>query len=111
MEGLAMPSVGATTLAIKAFFCPEQAQGLSETYELHLGDEIIQVQVDDGDLRVQQGQALIPDAVIYAEMPVFLGLFSGQLEPDMALAGSLVRIEGDPCAFKRLLSLSSVPSN
>lgn len=111
MEGLAMPSVGATTLAIKAFFCPEHARAVSETYELHLGDEIIQVQVNDGDLRVQQGQLVTADAVFHAEMPVFMGLFSGQLQPDDAIAGGLVRVDGDPGALKRFLSLSSVTRN
>lgn len=111
MEGLAMPSVGATTLAIKAFFRPEHARGVSETYELHLGDEIIQVQVNDGDLRVQQGQSVTADAVFHTEIPIFMGLFSGQLQPDDAIAGGLVRIDGDPGALKRFLNLSSVSAN
>jgi DNA-binding HxlR family transcriptional regulator len=108
-EGVAMPSVGTTTLAIKAFFHPEQTQGVSETYELHLGHEVIQVQVKDGSLRVEQGQALKADVVFHTEMPVFMGLFSGQLKPDDALAAGLIRIEGDHDALRRFLTLSSVP--
>jgi hypothetical protein len=47
-------SLGAITLAIKAFFHPEEAQGADETFELHLGEEILQVQVKDGALLVKQ---------------------------------------------------------
>src|SRR5919201_4149161 len=54
LEGVALPSVGSCALGIKAFFRPEQAQGVNETYELHLGNETLQVRIDDGDLQVHQ---------------------------------------------------------
>jgi DNA-binding HxlR family transcriptional regulator len=108
LEGVVLPSLGATTLAIKAFFHPEQAQDFNETYELHLGSEVVQVQIKDGEIHVQQGQALKADAVFHTDMPVFMGLFSGQLHPDDAIAGELIRIEGDPGALRRFLNLSSV---
>ena len=110
LEGLALPSVGATTLAIKAFFHPEQAQGITETYELHLGHEILQVQIKDGVLQVQQGQNFKADVIFHTEKPIFMGLFSGQLAPDDALASGLIRIEGDQQALKRFLTLSAVPN-
>jgi DNA-binding HxlR family transcriptional regulator len=111
LEDLAMPSLGAATVAIKAFFHPQQAQGSNETYELHLGHEILQVQVKDGELRVQQGQALKADVRFHTDMPIFMGLFSGQLEPEEAIAGRLIHIEGDPGALRRFLALSSVPGS
>ena len=103
-----MPSVGATTLAIKAFFHPEQAQGITETYELHLGNEILQVRIKEGVLQVQQGQNFKADVIFHTEMPIFMNLFSGQLAPDDALAGGLIRIEGDQQALKRFLTISAV---
>jgi DNA-binding HxlR family transcriptional regulator len=111
LEGLALPSLGAATVAIKAFFHPQQAQGSNETYELHLGHEILQVQVKDGELHVQQGQALKADVRFHTHMTVFMGLFSGQLEPEEAIAGRLIRIEGDAGALRRFLALSSVPGS
>ena len=110
LEGLALPSVEATTLAIKAFFHPEQAQGITETYELHLGHEILQVQIKDGVLQVQQGQNFKADVIFHTEKPIFMGLFSGQLAPDDALASGLIRIEGDQQALKRFLTISAVPN-
>ena len=111
LEGVALPSLGATTLAIKAFFHPEQAQGVNETYELHLGNEVLQVQIKEGELRVQQGQAQEADVVFHTDMPIFMGLFSGQIEPDEAISGGLIRIEGDPGALSRFLNLSGVPGS
>ena len=111
LEGVALPSLGATTLAIKAFFHPEQAQGVNETYELHLGNEVLQVQIKEGELRVQQGQVQEADVVFHTDMPIFMGLFSGQIEPDEAISGGLIRIEGDPGALSRFLNLSGVPGS
>jgi DNA-binding HxlR family transcriptional regulator/putative sterol carrier protein len=109
LEGPEMPSIGATALAIKAFFHPQQAQGVDETYELHLDDEVIQVQITGGQLHVTQGQALKADVVLYTRMPVFMDLFCGQITPEQAISAGLIRIEGDPSALSRFLSLSGVP--
>jgi DNA-binding HxlR family transcriptional regulator len=109
MEGVALPSLGATALAIKAFFHPERARGVNEIYELRLGHEILQVQIRDDAIHVQQGQAPQPDTVFHTNMEVFMGLFSGQLEPDQAISAGLVRIEGDPDALRRFLGLTGVP--
>jgi DNA-binding HxlR family transcriptional regulator len=108
LEGLALPSLGATSLAIKAFFHPEQSIGIHETYELHLDDEVLHVHFDDGDIRVQQGQTEKPDAVLHTATQVFIGLFAGQLQADAAVAAGLIRIEGDAEALERFLRLSSV---
>lgn len=110
LEGLALPSVGATTLAIKAFFHPEQAGSSDEIYELHLDNEVLQVQVKDGEIIVQQGQSQKANAVFHTNMYVFMGLFSGQIKPEQAISGGLVRIEGKPEALNRFLLLSSVPA-
>jgi DNA-binding HxlR family transcriptional regulator len=108
LEGVALPSLGAVTLAIKAFFHPEQAQCINETYELHLSQEILQVQVKDGQLLVRQGQALQADVIFHTDMAIFMGLFSGQIPADDAITRGLIRIEGDPDALTRFLNLSSV---
>jgi DNA-binding HxlR family transcriptional regulator len=105
MEGVALPSIGAVSLAIKAFFHPEHA--VSDVFELHLDGEILQVRANDGTLEVRQGQALKADAVFHTTVQVFMGMFSGQLPPD---AAGLIRIEGDPAALTRFLRQSSVPA-
>ena len=109
LAGVALPSVGSMVLAIKAFFRPEQAQGVNETYELHLGNEVLQVQIKEGELHVQQGQALKADVVFQTDMGTYVGLFSGQIKPEEAIAGGLIRIEGDAGALSRFLNLCGLP--
>ncbi len=46
--------------------------------------------------QVKQGQALKPDAVFHTDVPSYLGLLTGQIEPEKALSSGLIRIEGDP---------------
>ena len=111
LEGVALPSIGATALAIKAFFHPKQASGVNETFELHLGNEVLQVQIQKGELTVRQGQILKADVVIYTDMRSYMGLFSGQLKPEEAVSLGLVQVKGDPDALNRFLSLSRLTDN
>ena len=110
LEGVALPSVGSCALGIKAFFRPEQAQDLDETYELHIGTEVLQVQITAGELQVQQGEARKADAVFYTDMPSYLGVFSGQIQPDEAVERGLIRVEGDSGALRRFLKICGLPS-
>lgn len=109
LEGIALPSLGAIAVALKAFFHPEEAQNANESYGLHLGEETLQVQVKEGEIKVYQGESLKSDADFYTNMEVFLGLFTGRLKPDEAIASDLIRIEGDAGALSRFLSYCHVP--
>jgi DNA-binding HxlR family transcriptional regulator len=105
LERDALPSFGGIALAIKAFFHPEQAQGVNETYELHLGNEALQVHIKEGEIQVRQGIALDADVVFHTDMRSYLGLFTGQIRPDEAISDGLIRIEGDPGALSRFLNV------
>jgi hypothetical protein len=108
LEGVAPPSLGASSLAIKAFFRPEQARGMSETFEFDFGNEVLQVQVRDGAILAQQGLVLDSEVVIYLNMDIFVALFTGQLNPSEAISTGLVRVEGDPDALSRFFSFTGV---
>lgn len=110
IEGLHVLHVGSYALTPKTFFRPELAQGINETYALHIGDEIQQVRIAEGKIAVQQGEPLQADMVLYAEVPVYLGLLLGEIEPDAALAGGLIRVEGDRDALRRYLDICRVPN-
>lgn len=96
-------------MALKAFFHPEEAQNIDETYGLHLEEETLQVQVKEAEIKVQQGDAQKSVADFYTTMQIFLGLFTGQLKPDEAIARDLVRVDGDPGALRQFLSYCYVP--
>ena len=108
-EGATVLHVGSYALTLKTFFRPDQAQGLNETYELHVDNEVLQAQIKDGGIRVQQGVMLRADVVFYTDMPSYLGLLAGQIEPDEAIASGIIRIEGDAGALRRFLNICGLP--
>jgi DNA-binding HxlR family transcriptional regulator len=107
-EGVTVLGLNSYALTLKTFFRPEQAQGLDETYELHIGPEVLQVRIARGTIAVQQGTALKADAVFYTDIETYLALLLGQVAPDAAIAEGRVRIEGDPAALSRLLAVCGV---
>ncbi len=111
LEGVHMPSTGATALAIKAFFQPEMAEGIDEIFDVILGDEILQVHFKDGTINVHQGRSRKADAIFHTDIPSWMAVFSGQVKPEKAIERGMVRIEGDPKALQRFLSYSGVPTS
>jgi DNA-binding HxlR family transcriptional regulator len=107
-DAIVLP-VGSYALTLKTFFRPEQAQGINETYQLHVEGEVLQVRVSDGQIRVQQGEMLPADVVFYTDMRSYLELLAGQLQPDDAIGSGIIRIEGDPGALQRFLSICGLP--
>jgi DNA-binding HxlR family transcriptional regulator len=105
----ALLNVGSYALTLKTFFRPEEAQGLDETYELHVDDEVLQVRIKAGELHVRQGEAPDADSIISADVASYLGLLTGRIQPDEAVSGGRVQIEGDPDALSRFLNLCRVP--
>jgi DNA-binding HxlR family transcriptional regulator len=110
-EGVALLPVGSYALTLKTFFRPEQAQGINETYELHVGHEVLQVQVNEGAIQVRQGETRKADVIFQTDMPSYLGLLQRQIQPDEAIARGLIRIEGDPGALSRFLNLCGLPGS
>ena len=110
MEGVNVLHLGSYALTPKTFFRPELAQGIDETYALHIGDEVQQVRIANGAISVQQGEPQQADMALYAAVPVYLGLLLGEIDPNAALAEGLIRVEGDPGALRRYLNICRVPS-
>jgi DNA-binding HxlR family transcriptional regulator len=108
-EGVTLLPVGSYALTLKTFFRPEQAQGVNETYELHIDHEVLQVQIKDGEIYVHQGETRTADAIFQTDMQTYLELLQRQIQPDEAISRGLIRIEGDPGALSRFVSFSGVP--
>jgi putative sterol carrier protein len=101
--------LGSYALTVKTFFRPERAQCVDETYELHIDDEVLQVRVTAGEIHVQQGEAHAADLIIHTDISSYLGLLGGQLHPDDAISQGRIRIDGDPGALRRFLSICGLP--
>ena len=109
MEDATVLNVGSYALTLKTFFRPELAQGINETYELHVDNEVLQVQISEGEIHVRQGEAFKADAVFHTYMRPYLALLQRRIQPDEAIARGFIRIEGDPGALNRFLDLCGLP--
>ncbi len=58
---------------------------------------------------VQQGEPRKAELVLHADMPSYLGLLAGQLQPEVAICEGRIRIEGDPGALHRFLAICGLP--
>lgn len=92
-------------VALRAFFRPERAQGVHETYELRFGPDVFHAVVDDGSLEVRSGPASEPGLVLEAGVDTMLALLGGALAPADAVAAGAVRAEGDLELLERLPAL------
>jgi DNA-binding HxlR family transcriptional regulator len=108
-EDDALLHLGSYALTLKTFFRAEQAQGLDETYELHVDEERLTVHIHDGEIDVRQGLAEEPDMVLRTDMQTYMGLLGGALTPAGAQAQGLIEVEGDGTALERFLSLCQLP--
>ncbi len=111
MEEATVLRLGSYALTPKTFFRPELAEGVNETYELRVGNEILQLQIKAGELHVQQGQAFQADAVFRTDILTYLALLQRRIQPDEAITRGLVRVEGDPAALHRFLDLCGLPGH
>jgi DNA-binding HxlR family transcriptional regulator len=109
-QGAAVLRAGSYALTLKIFFRPELAGEIYETYQLHVDDELLQVRIAAGEIEVQQGQALTADAVFHTDIETYLRLLTRQIEPEEAVAGELIQVEGDPAALTRFLDLCGLPN-
>ncbi len=79
------------------------------TFVLHVGGEVLHVDVRDGRLQPRLGDAAEPAAVITAGATAFADLALGRVDLDTALAKRRVTLEGDQAAARRLLASISGP--
>jgi DNA-binding HxlR family transcriptional regulator len=101
--------VDSLILSFRTMFDPEQAEGLSASYEFRIGENRFRAEVSEGRLEIERGLATAPDATIEAEAGTLAALVYDDLEPDEALGSGELRIEGDREAVERFLALFPLP--
>jgi DNA-binding HxlR family transcriptional regulator/putative sterol carrier protein len=92
-------------LAMRATFHADSAQGVSETYEMRIDDEIFHMIIDNGALTTAEGAAQDPDLVFTTDLKTFLAIGAGQIGPIEAVAGGRAVISGDAAAAMRCLEI------
>jgi DNA-binding HxlR family transcriptional regulator len=96
-------------VAFRESFRPEAAVGLTETYELRIGNQVFEVRVADGRCTTSEGPAMsgtrAPDMVMTMDVATLCALVRRHLSPDEALRCGHVTIEGDPRALERFVAM------
>lgn len=89
----------------RTLFDPARAADLVESYEIRCGDEIATIRVSNGTIEADPGGSDGVDAVLELDPGTLFALASGDMEPKDAIAHGLVRVDGDPEALGRFLSV------
>ncbi|OLF13200.1 transcriptional regulator [Actinophytocola xinjiangensis] len=91
-EEIVTPS--SLVMALRTTFHQEIAAGLHVSYEIHVGDIVLNARIDDGDLAVGTGP--LPDADLVIEAGLSLrALMAADITPEAALAEQLVTVTGN----------------
>jgi len=91
--------------ALRANFVAKQARGITETYELRTGDEVVHARVQSGRLEVGEGPALEPDLVIEAPLEVLLAISRGDSEPGTEIGAGRLELKGKRSSFRRFWAI------
>lgn len=102
--------LGSYALTPMTFFRSDAAQGINETYTLHIDGETLQFHIADGAISVRQGESRAADVTLHAPMRVYMGLLAGMIDPEAAVAGGMIQVEGKMDALRRFLQLCGLPT-
>jgi DNA-binding HxlR family transcriptional regulator/putative sterol carrier protein len=96
---------GWLALALKSFFRPDAARGLTATFELRLSDGTYHVRVAARHVEITTGPAIAPDLVLETDNDTLLGLIAGAVDPKVAYASHALHAEGDPALLGRFVEV------
>ena len=81
--------------SLEASFRPEEAVGISATYEFRIDGEPFNIRVDAGRMEVHDGPAAAPVFTYESDMWTFAAVGSKHLDPVEAVQSGLARVGGD----------------
>jgi DNA-binding HxlR family transcriptional regulator/putative sterol carrier protein len=81
---------------------PEAAKGVRESYQYLVGGSAFHFSVDDGSIRVHDGEVADPAVVVTTDDDTWADVVSGRTTASSAVAAGALTIAGDPQAWKRL---------
>jgi DNA-binding HxlR family transcriptional regulator len=89
----------------RTLFDPARAGDLEESYEVRCGDEVATIRIAAGKLEADPGGSVDVDAVLELDPGTLFALATGEMEPKDAIAHGLARVQGDPKALGRFVSV------
>lgn len=95
-------------VAMKSTFVPEKAVGKSVSYELHFGDIVIHLAIEDGQIEVGRGP--LPGAPVIAPGPTLKEMLTRTITVAEAVAtGTVHVIGGDEHTMDTFISMFALP--
>jgi len=94
-------------MALLTTFRSKAAAHIRASYELHLGDVVINAQVRDGAVTVGRGPLPKPDLIIEAG-PQLRAVMAREITPDEALKKKIVRLRGDRKLFGQFAQMFQI---
>jgi DNA-binding HxlR family transcriptional regulator len=98
-------SANAYLLAMRGTFRPDRAQGVTARYELHVGEQVFEVTVNDGRCTTREGQPASADMVIRTDVDTLGALLGGEISAAKAVARGRVAINRDVAELERFVSM------
>lgn len=89
-------------MAMRSTFRPEAARELQASFELRMGEIVINMRIENGHLEVAAGGVRDADLVIETG-PAIKALMAGEVSPSEAQADGSVRLTGDPALLTRFV--------
>lgn len=99
-------------IALRSIFRAEAAHGVHATFELRLGDVILNARVNDGKVDVRAGPLADADLSIEAG-PQIRALMAGEITPAQALRKGVMRATGDAdllASFANIFRIEPMPA-
>ena len=93
---------------VRARLHPDQAPGVTESYEFRVDDQVFHVQLEDGRGDVRPGPAADPAFVATSDLGTLLAIGSGQLTVEEAIAAGRLDVEADPEVAERAWAVLDV---
>lgn len=97
--------------ALRSIFRTEAANGVHATFELRLGDVVLNASVDDGRVDVRAGPRADADLSIEAG-PQIRAVMAGEIKPSEALRKGFVRVTGNAdllASFANIFRIDPMP--
>lgn len=91
-------------MALRSIFVADAAVDCDLSFELHIGEIVVNARVHDGAVDVGKGPLPQPDLIVEAG-PQIRALFAGELTPAAALRSGAVRVRGKRALLGRFVAL------
>lgn len=94
-----------TTLVLHALFDPQRAEGIYQSYEYRVGDEIFHARIEDGELITASGPATDPTMILETDGDTLIALGLGEIDARDAIREGRAQLTGSLSTLKTSLAV------